>query len=418
MSLVGLLAGIGAFFKVRHLFDKEIIDNPVFRLHYRITSAIFFGSSVLTTAVAFFGKPIDCISDGLVNRPDVLNTYCWTHSTFTLDERSIDPKFWKNHIHPGVGAENDGHSKIFHSYYQWVPFVLFLQGIFFYLPHWLWKIAEGGRIRQMTDGSRGLKIGADSDRKTHCKALFEYLTQTMRCHRQLVYAFIACEVINFINVVSNMFFINRFLGGVFLKYGTRVIEFTNEDQEERWDPMIVAFPRMTKCSFHFYGSSGTIQKSDALCLLPLNIVNEKIYIFLWFWLIILAVVTGLNLVYRLAVLMVPSLRLFMLRRLASPSLDSSTMVVNRVPIADYFLLHLLGKNLEGFLFNGLIDDMAMHLSNVPSRTDSRRGNYFRQASEKMSDWVTNAGRRASNKDDPMATPVYLPMTDVKSQSTA
>ena len=59
MSLVGLLAGLGAFFKVRYLFDKAVIDNPVFRLHYSFTSAIFFGSCILTTAFAFFGKPID-----------------------------------------------------------------------------------------------------------------------------------------------------------------------------------------------------------------------------------------------------------------------------------------------------------------------------------------------------------------------
>ena len=39
---------------------------------------------------------------------------------------------------------------------------------------------------------------------------------------------------------------------------------------------------MTKCTFHKFGSSGEIEKHDAMCILPLNIVNEKIYIFLWF----------------------------------------------------------------------------------------------------------------------------------------
>jgi hypothetical protein len=43
------------------------------------------------------------------------------------------------------------------------------------------------------------------------------------------------------------------------------------------------FPKVTKCTFHLYGPSGSIQNKDGLCVLPLNIINEKIYIFLWFW---------------------------------------------------------------------------------------------------------------------------------------
>jgi hypothetical protein len=45
--------------------------------------------------------------------------------------------------------------------------------------------------------------------------------------------------------------------------------------------------QMTKCTFYKFGGSGTIQRFDSLCVLSMNIVNEKIYIFLWFWFIIL-----------------------------------------------------------------------------------------------------------------------------------
>ena len=320
MSVVGLLAGIGAVFKVRYLNDKAVVDNPVFRLHYRLTSALFFAFCVLTTAFNLFGKPIDCIiSDGF-SRPDMFITYCWIQSTFTIAGSQAQQKVGQVFAHPGVGAEASGHEKRYHSYYQWVPFILFLQGVLFYLPHWLWKLYEGGRIRNLTDGSRGQKIGAEGERKTHCSALFRYLVETMRCHRNLIHVHVMCEILNFVNVVGNIYFINRFLNGVFLDYGTRVLGLSNEDQEERNDPMIEIFPRMTKCNLNYYGSSGTIQKVDALCLLPLNIVNEKIYIFLWFWLIFLAVVSGLALVYRIFFLQFPALRLFLIRRLASPSL--------------------------------------------------------------------------------------------------
>ena len=49
------------------------------------------------------------------------------------------------------------------------------------------------------------------------------------------------------------------------------------------DPISRIFPKVTKCTFHKYGPSGTVMKHDGLCVLPLNIINEKIYIFLWFW---------------------------------------------------------------------------------------------------------------------------------------
>jgi hypothetical protein len=65
---------------------------------------------------------------------------------------------------------------------------------------------------------------------------------------------------------------------------------------------------MTKCIFHKYGGSGTIQRFDALCVLSMNIVNEKIYIFLWFWFIILSVVTGLHLLLRVVQLFMPNVR--------------------------------------------------------------------------------------------------------------
>ena len=49
---------------------------------------------------------------------------------------------------------------------------------------------------------------------------------------------------------------------------------------------------MTKCTFHKFGPSGTVQAFDGLCVLPLNIINEKIYVFLWFWFVTLAFITA------------------------------------------------------------------------------------------------------------------------------
>lgn len=33
---------------------------------------------------------------------------------------------------------------------------------------------------------------------------------------------------------------------------------------------------------------------DGLCILPLNIINEKIYVFLWFWFVFVAIVSAVH----------------------------------------------------------------------------------------------------------------------------
>ena len=38
----------------------------------------------------------------------------------------------------------------------------------------------------------------------------------------------------------------------------------------------VLFPKMSKCNIQIYGPSGTLQRFDALCVLPLNILHDKV----------------------------------------------------------------------------------------------------------------------------------------------
>ena len=43
-----------------------------------------------------------------------------------------------------------------------------------------------------------------------------------------------------------MFLMDRFFDGAFLTFGLEVIAFAEQDQEDRLDPLIYVFPRMTK----------------------------------------------------------------------------------------------------------------------------------------------------------------------------
>lgn len=53
--------------------------------------------------------------------------------------------------HPGIGpaVKEDGIKR--HAYYQWVPFMLLIQGLAFYVTHILWKYFEGGKMKTYTE---------------------------------------------------------------------------------------------------------------------------------------------------------------------------------------------------------------------------------------------------------------------------
>nr|XP_018899730.1 PREDICTED: innexin inx3 [Bemisia tabaci] len=369
MSVLALVSSVAGFIKVRYLMDKAVIDNMVFRAHYRITTAILFLCCVLVTANNLIGDPINCINDGAVPG-HVINTYCWITYTFTLPHQQGKPV--GTHVAaPGVGAyvENE-HDTRYHAYYQWVPFVLFFQGILFYIPHWIWKNWEEGKIRMITDGMRGSIVGHHEDMRDRQRRLVQYVIDTLHMHNVYATGYFLAEVLNFINVIMNMFLIDAFLGGAFFTYGTDVIKFSSMDQENRTDPMVAVFPRLTKCTFHKYGSSGSIQKHDALCVLALNILNEKIYIFLWFWFIILAVMSAFALVYSFAVVTLPSIReTILIRRFRFGTPAGVSALIRKTQVGDFLLLHLLGQNMNMMFFGEVLDELSrrLHLgNNIPT----------------------------------------------------
>ncbi|KAF2349606.1 Innexin [Trinorchestia longiramus] len=181
-------------------------------------------------------------------------------------------------------------------------------------------------------------------KKTRVDMLVNYFTMNLHLHGSYAIKYIICEVMNFINVVSQIHFVDRFLGYEFSTYGRQIIEFTLAEVGTRHDPMEVVFPKVTKCTFHKYGTSGTIETHDGLCVLPLNILNEKIYIILWFWLIVLATISGVGLVYRIATFSKSVRNKIMAYRCPLNEKLDLEIVNHKSRYGDWFLLHRLTAN--------------------------------------------------------------------------
>ncbi|KZS08592.1 Innexin inx2 [Daphnia magna] len=350
------LISLQGLFKI----DPIKTDNNIFRCHYKLTVIFLALSATLVSLNQYVGDPIDCFINAekspFPNK--VLDNYCWIHSTHTLPNQPGIKGEGSMPI-PGLGTPKEGEKMIYHKYYQWVGFFLLFQAITFYLPRFFWKFWEAGRMKAIVEDLSSSIMPSDVEEQAKHN-LVDYLLVNVNQHQAYAVSFFVCEVLNAINIVGEIFLVDKFLGGEFTEYGGNVLTQTGMNPEDRTDPMSYVFPKVTKCLFKMYGPSGTVQQFDAYCVLPVNILNEKIFIFLWFWYIILAVVTGLGLLYRIFTLVLPKLRLFLLQRRAGRDFDSSQTetVFRRCQIGDWFVLMLVSSNVNQWIFQEVIDELA------------------------------------------------------------
>lgn len=143
-----------------------------------------------------------------------------------------------------------------------------------------------------------------------------------------------------------------FLGGSFYNLGWKWFSYTHSEYLD--DPLVRVFPRLVKCSFHRYGFTGTIEVKDALCFLPLNIVNEKIYAALWVWFMALTVITCIHICWLLALVFIWPLRWIRMNALA-PGINKQFVRSLCQNASSWFLLKLLASHVKPSYFRDLIN---------------------------------------------------------------
>lgn len=84
-----------------------------------------------------------------------------------------------------------------------------------------------------------------------------------------------------------VFLLNTFLGTDYHAYGLDVL--TKFASGEPWQESY-RFPRVTLCTFQIR-TLGNIHDYTVQCSLPMNLLNEIIFTFLWFWFIFVALAT-------------------------------------------------------------------------------------------------------------------------------
>ena len=101
--------------------------------------------------------------------------FCWIHTTFSI-EAAWKKKVGEEVIYPGIENSKGKleEKRVYHRYYQWVGFVLFVQALLFYVPRYLWRGAEGGRTKQLMLGL-DMPIIEEKKKRENMEIIVEYL---------------------------------------------------------------------------------------------------------------------------------------------------------------------------------------------------------------------------------------------------
>ncbi|CAL8083682.1 unnamed protein product [Orchesella dallaii] len=339
--------------------ESICIDNNVFRLHYKVTVIILISFSILVNSRQYFGDPIDCTSPPDLER--VIDNYCWMHSYVTVGEEGdaleLETPF------PGIRPKTQGDRENYQRYYQWVGFYIIFQACAFFLPRYLWRYCwEEGRMKALVSNLQ-TPIHTDLESvKIRQRLIIDYLYSNVGTHQCYAMKFFISEFLNFVNVTIQILLTDAFLGYEFSTYGNEVFtvwRISEELPENRRDPMSRIFPKVAQCTFKTFGHGGRVSEFHSVCVLPVNILNEKIFIVLWFWYFCLAVISAFSIIFRIMTILLPPLRVWLLKRSCREIEDYILgKLFKEIGVGDWFLLSQIGKNLDTLIFSELVKGLA------------------------------------------------------------
>jgi hypothetical protein len=307
-------------------------DDFVDRMNRRYTPCILVIFTGLVTMKQYVGSPIDCWCPAQFTHAhvDYTNTVCWVSDTYYVPMEEDMPK-----------AEEP---RRMISYYQWVPMLLLCQALLFFFPYLCWRFLNrrvGLSIKALVEAGQSLQkaMFPESKDKTLRYMVMQvdsYLIRQRRTRRDLLgrireaiaryccfmcykftgsyltFCYASVKVMYLLNIVAQLFLLDVFLGmdRTYHLYGLRVMAnlFSGSD----W-VLSSRFPRVTLCDFQIRQQTN-VHRYTVQCVLPINLFNEKIFLFIWFWFLGLAAATLVSLMYWVSHLGILSLQVHYVKR--------------------------------------------------------------------------------------------------------
>jgi hypothetical protein len=241
--------------------------------------------------------------------------------------------------------------------------MLFGHGILFMLPDRIWKFFESGLVDEFVPFKNEKPTIDDEDKKEKAQKFKNLSTSQNNVY---LTAFIFCELLNFGAAIVNFVIIDSFLGGKFATYGSDVISYWIDSDNVKEDPMCSTFPTLVSCEYYFAGVTGNLETRNKICILSQNIINEKIYLFLWFWIKALFGISTLMVAYRICTILVPSFRSYeLLYRGRKGTSEIIEFVGKNTSLSQWFILSQIGRNSKSRDFNKFLRKLKPLLPRTP-----------------------------------------------------
>ncbi|EFP01451.1 hypothetical protein GCK72_002222 [Caenorhabditis remanei] len=266
-------------------YDSDAID----RLRYFATVIILSACALFIMTKQYVGQSIQCWAPKQFKGgwEDYAETYCLIENTYYVNMNDTNL--------PTEGVRGNKELR----YYQWVPFILFGLALVLYIPRIIWVILQsviGINISIVTSYLRQNAIGGftsdgeDIEKKTKQmqskKKADSEKTNGEFWGSKLTVCLLVTKVFATIMILTSMGFIDYFMGmGPF--YGWTVTKDLLEGRQ--WQES-GTFPRVTFCDFEVR-ELGYVNNWSLQCVLMVNMFNEKLFIALWWWYVVLAVLS-------------------------------------------------------------------------------------------------------------------------------
>jgi hypothetical protein len=201
----------------------------------------------------------------------------------------------------------------------------------------------------------------------------------------IVLLFTFVKLLFLLNSLIQIFLLNAFLGNDYHLFGFEVIIKFARGLD--WGES-KRFPRVTLCDFHIR-EIGIIHRYTVQCVLPINLFNEKIFLILWFWILLLAAFNiGDFISWLFRIIRVDSRTAYVRRKLAmnrallnepfdefsnteqvrlNEKVRSKAFVRYYLQEDGCFALRLLARNGQDIIVGEIIDKLYQHFSTIYDR---------------------------------------------------
>lgn len=177
--------------------------------------------------------------------------------------------------------------------------------------------------------------------------------------------YITVKVLYLLNIFAQFFILQSFLETKYTLYGIEILKDLTQGKE--WMET-GHFPRVTMCDFEVR-ALGQPRKYSLQCVLVINLFNEKIFIFLWFWFAFVGILTCISLLTWLLWCVLPMWRKRSVDKCLEDKegkLDYKDKFLNEILRADgQFLLKIIGVNVGEPIMYDIVNAMWEELCDKP-----------------------------------------------------